>query len=102
MTHQQILKFISRVRNSHSEMENIFTKGSCLNFHLILKAIIPNAKLLYNIDHVITEINGKYYDITGEIKDIKGYLPMSEIYPPTGIKKAYKQLLRSEYKICSK
>jgi len=51
-------------------MVDIYTKGSCLHFHLTLKKMFPEAKMWYNgVEcHVITEIDGKFYDITGRVK----------------------------------
>jgi hypothetical protein len=96
--HREILNLISEIRNSHSQMVNIFTLGSCLNFHLILRKIYPDAIPLYNIDHVITKIGGKCYDITGCVP-CKGFFPFSECYRKKGIKRAFKQMYKSEYSI---
>lgn len=89
--HLQILNQISLIRNSHSEMVNIFTKGSCLNLHLILKSIYPDAELYYNNDHVISRIDNCFYDITGSVSG-KGYI---KDIP----RKSISHILRSEYKI---
>jgi hypothetical protein len=36
----------------------------------MLKAVRPNAKAMYQIvpGHVVTEIDGRFYDITGEVQ----------------------------------
>lgn len=67
--HNKILNIISKIRESHSLIPFIFTKGSCYNFYLILKSIYPEAECYYNQaeGHVITKINDKFYDITGEV-----------------------------------
>lgn len=95
--HRQILNLISLLRESHSEMVNIFTKGSCLNLFLILHSIYPEAKPLFNIDHVITEIDNKCYDIRGQVSK-KGYYPFSEYYNKKGISKSFSQMLKYSYK----
>jgi len=80
-------------------MVNIFTKGSCFNFYLILKQMYPQALAYYNEDHVITFIDGKYYDITGEIKDITGYSKtVTNSFAKKSKIKVIKQLLNYEYK----
>lgn len=61
-------KFIATIRDSFIGSQHVYTEGSCLHFHLILKEVFPDAKPFYDMDHVITEIDGKYYDITGEVK----------------------------------
>lgn len=77
--HRTILNQISAIRESHPEMENIFLKGSCLNFFCILRAVYPQAQPWFNIDHIITEIDGKFYDITGVVSN-EGYMPFTQMY----------------------
>lgn len=94
--HRQILNLISLIRESHPEMINIFTKGSCLNLFLILHSIYPEAQPLFNIDHVITEIDNKCYGITGLVTK-KGYSQFSEYYNKKGISKSFSQMLKYFY-----
>lgn len=96
--HRQILNIISLIRDSHSNMIDIFTKGSCLNLFLILHSIYPEAKPLFNIDHVITEIDNKCYDITGQVSK-KGYSLFSELYNKKGISKSFSQMLKYDYRL---
>lgn len=56
---------IGLIRDSHPTMVDIYTKGSCLNFFLILHSIYPEAVAYFNIDHIITEIDGVFYDVNG-------------------------------------
>lgn len=65
--HDRILHFIATIRQSHPQMENIFTKGSCFYFYLILKEVFPEAEYYDDFNHVITKIDDRFYDITGEI-----------------------------------
>lgn len=67
MKHKQILKFIKAIRNSIIGAEFIYTNGSCYQFYLILKSIVPEAQAYYDSSHVITRIGDKFYDITGEV-----------------------------------
>lgn len=81
---RKILTFIRRVRESHKAMPYIFTKGSCLNFYMILKLVFVEAKGYYNSDHVITRLNDKYYDINGEMPleevVLGAYLPLDDYF----------------------
>ena len=61
--------FISRIRTAHSQMGNIFTRGGCFDFHLILQEVWPEAIPFYDTKnrHVVTEIGGNLYDIHGDV-----------------------------------
>ena len=64
----KIENFIATIRDSFIGSQQVYTEGSCYHFHLILKEVFPTAKPWYDMDHMITEIDGKYYDITGEVQ----------------------------------
>lgn len=70
---------ITAIRESFNGADYVYTNGSCYKFYKILKTIFPNAKAYYNSDHVITKINGKYYDITGEVR-ITNHISVDEHY----------------------
>lgn len=92
MTKQRrILNLISEVRNSCGVMEYIFLNGSCINMFCILRCIYPEARPWFNIDHVITEIDGKFYDITGQVSS-KGYRPFAEFYNKRRASRAFTQM----------
>lgn len=63
------LPIIKSLRDSDGYIEAIFTMGGCYQFHLFLKTVFCNAEAFINTDlnHVITEIDGVFYDITGEV-----------------------------------
>ena len=61
-------EFISVIRDSFVGSQEVYTHGSCYHFYLILKKVYPNAVCWYDQSHIITEINGKFYDITGEVQ----------------------------------
>jgi hypothetical protein len=62
------LEVINAIRNSFYNSVETFTTGRCFQFYLILKTIFPEADPWYDTPgHVITEINGTYYDITGKV-----------------------------------
>lgn len=81
----RVLDFISTVRNSFIGADVVYTKGSCYQFYRILKKVFPQANAYYNSDHVITEIDGRYYDINGE-KFCGRHLLMDEHYPNSTVK----------------
>jgi len=98
---RKILDFIALIRDSHSEMSNIYSYGSCINFYLILRHLYPCADLYYSIlhGHVGTMINGKLYDINGRIFDAKEFEPIRNIYSKRRTSRAIKQMLKCEYTI---
>lgn len=89
--HRKILNIISEIRNSDESMVSIFTEGSCMNFHMILRAIFPEAEAWYNIDHIITKIDNRFYDITGCVSG-KGYQPFTSFYNKRRTSRAYIQM----------
>jgi hypothetical protein len=64
----KVLDFIKVIRESFKGSEIVYTQGSCYQFYKILKHVFPTAEAYYNSDHVLTEIDGKFYDITGEVE----------------------------------
>lgn len=80
-----VLNFITTVRESFVGAETVYTRGSCYQFYKILKEVFPQANAFYNSDHVITEIDGNFYDITGEVENTN-HLEMSEHYPTNKVK----------------
>jgi len=60
---------IKRIRDSYIHSTTIYTQGGCYQFYLILKEIFPQSICWYDsiVGHIITEIDGKFYDITGEV-----------------------------------
>jgi len=72
---------IRLIRESHPSMVDIFMNGSCYYFSRILLHLFPTAEVFYNMDHIITKIDGKYYDIRGEVIPQGLYLPISEFKP---------------------
>ena len=93
----KILNTISAIRRSHSHMVNIFSKGSCMNFFDILHSIYPESEAYFNVDHVITKIDNKYYDITGVVSG-KGYSPYTSYYNKSRTSRSYSKMNKNEYK----
>lgn len=71
--------FIKTIRESFIGSEMVYTRGSCYQFFRILKSVFPQAEAWFDMNHVITLIDGKFYDITGEVKK-GGHLRMEEHY----------------------
>lgn len=55
--------------------------GGCFKFHCLLKAIYPQCVGWYNSDHVISEIDGEYYDIDGAAKRTPDFDPLKDFAP---------------------
>jgi hypothetical protein len=64
--HIKILEFISLINKTFGKYKEM--SGGCYKFHLLLKKMFPYAKIWYCNNHVLTQINGRYYDIDGEQK----------------------------------
>ena len=62
------IDFINTLRESDTYIQMIYTNGGCYQFYKVLKLLYPEAEA-YKIKgpHVVTKIDGKYYDITGEL-----------------------------------
>ena len=60
-----------KLKGSYSEYS-----GGCLRFHFLLKKVFAGEGY-YNSNHIITKIGENYYDINGEVKDVKDYLPIT-------------------------
>ena len=69
-----------------------------MNFFCILRCVYPGAKAWYDMNHVITEIDGRFYDITGQVKK-GGHLPFTEIYNKRRTSRAFTQMYNAEHEI---
>lgn len=79
---------ISTIRNSFIGSQQVYTEGSCYHFYLILKSIFNQAEPYYDSFHVITKIDNKFYDITGEVKQNDDMSKM-EVLPTYSLKAPY-------------
>lgn len=68
---EKILEFLKELKYSYKDMDKIFMEGSCYRLYKLLKVFFPTAKALYSVPegHWITEIDGDYYDINGELSN---------------------------------
>ena len=69
------LDLILRLREIHPGEP---APNSCLMFHLLLKAMYPNARGWYDHEHIITEIDGEFYDLGGIAERTERYLPFEQ------------------------
>lgn len=69
------LEFIAMIRDIYPD-RYADQSGGCLKFHRLLKAVYPDANGYYNSDHLITEIDGEFFDIDGIATQIAGFLPI--------------------------
>jgi hypothetical protein len=55
-------------------MVEIYTRGSCLRLFQVLRLVYPDARAyLHDEEHILTMIDGRFWDITGEVHP-RGYL----------------------------
>ena len=64
----KVEEFIAAVRDFFVGSQQVYTEGSCYHFYLILKKVFSEAEPYFDEDHVITKIDSKFYDITGEVR----------------------------------
>lgn len=77
----KVEEFISTIRDSIVGSQEIYTGGSCYHFYKILKFVFPEAEAFYDQDHVVTKIDGNYYDITGKISPDPNFENYENILP---------------------
>jgi hypothetical protein len=69
--HKQILALCDAIRNSHPDMEYLYTQGQCYNFALILRTQFPGeiwydqieGHVYYKVDDVWYDVRGRHYKI---------------------------------------
>lgn len=76
-----ILSIIHRINSSFEGAEYIYTHGSCIKFAMILLAVFPEGKILYDCDHAIFMLDGECYDINGIAKKTDMHIPIENYGP---------------------
>lgn len=73
-------ELIDALRESDLYLVDIFTRGSCYRFHLFLKAVYPEAEPFIDegMNHVISKIGDKFYDIRGVFENSQKFRPLTE------------------------
>lgn len=69
-THKEVMDFIRVIRESFLDAALVYRYGGCYGFYKILKHRFPSAIAYYDDnhkDHILSKINGRFYDITGEV-----------------------------------
>jgi len=84
----EVLQFIKE----HKASISYFMEGGCFSFYLLLKQEYPHAQCYYDMDHIITKIDGMYYDVTGVVFG-DGFLPLEEYSESTK-----RNIMREHYK----
>lgn len=74
-SHRYIVAVIKNIKDL-SEDPDIFLKGKCYLFALMLRTMLQDGELVYDGNHVALKVNNKFYDVTGEISG--NYLPFEE------------------------
>ena len=89
---QKVLNFIVLIRKTFGRYKDY--SGGCYKFHLILKQVFGGVGF-YNGEHVITEINGTFYDIDGEVtKFTNNYISIGgKEYPYEFMNETFKEFL---------
>ncbi len=69
--YEDIIQFIENFKKQRKEaIEYVFQNGNCYWFSVVLIALFGGEAYYLPIkNHFITKIDGKYYDITGEITE---------------------------------
>ncbi len=71
----KVILFISRFRETIPNSIPKYMNGGCYLFYKVIKERFPSAVAYYNSDHVVTKVDGKFFDVTGEVK-ITNHLPV--------------------------
>lgn len=75
-THIHVLSFLAILRGAHPDMAYIYTHGSCYRLFLLLRNAFEAVVPYHSLDHVVSLIEGRFYDITGEVHG--DYRPMDD------------------------
>jgi hypothetical protein len=75
------MSFITFLRKSDKYIETIYLNGGCYQLYLVLSSIFPSAEPYLNKskDHIVTKIDGFFYDIRGIYEDSVVDIPLNMI-----------------------
>lgn len=89
VTKKEVLEFIELQKRANPKlMEQVYTRGGCYSFYLILTNRFPGETKPYkaglykhSVEHIVTKIGDHYFDIKGEFTLEKDgeYLFLSEL-----------------------
>lgn len=69
---------IRRIRESDDSLVEVYTRGGCVKFAMILLEIFPSGDIVYDQSHALFELGGKCYDINGLAKKTKHHISLRE------------------------
>lgn len=72
-------QIIAAVKAGIRNAEHRFTHGGCYQLYAVLKELYPNAIAWEDAGHIVTEIDGVFYDVTGRVKLGRTAVPLSEL-----------------------
>jgi len=78
----EIEQFIHDFRfQDEKVLTRIFTKDYCFHFAAILKAVFQDGDIFYDVipGHFVFELDGKFYDVTGEVDPNKILVPFDQL-----------------------
>jgi hypothetical protein len=91
-TKEEILDLIQLINKTFGRYDDM--SGGCYKFHLILNKLF-NGMGYYDGEHVITLVNGTFYDIDGEYKKFNTRFRIvgGDVYPYDFMNKIFKEYL---------
>ncbi len=77
---RSVKKFLDRFHESKG-VNKVFTNGCCYWFAFILHSRFEDSRLMYDQieNHFATQINGRLYDITGDVTEKYNMEPWDEL-----------------------
>ena len=66
--------------HDYENVDDVFQKGCCYWFSMILHMRFPDSRIMYDqaFNHFVTEIDGRLYDITGDVTEKYNVIPWDE------------------------
>lgn len=71
-THKKVTAFLGVLRGGYPDAAIIYGWGACYGLYLLLKHLYANAEAYFDDSdksHIITKIEGRFYDISGEVDE---------------------------------
>ena len=78
---EEVANFLKRF-HAFDNIDDVFTLGCCYWFAHILYFRFPHSRIMYDqvVNHFGTEIDGRIYDITGDVTDKYDMIPWSRMH----------------------
>jgi hypothetical protein len=70
--------------DAHQVLEQVYSRGNCYMFARTLQFVFPEGEILSTPlfgAHVVTKIDDRYYDISGEVLEENRFCRLSSLYP---------------------